>query len=1275
MVVGDLITVGTLVKSGYKKAQRKLDDVTDIPSLGAFEQRFVSILEQYINTVFKDESADLVRILNANREDIFSGLSETNIGDRDEGVELLLDSITEVLERELDAEVERGELRQAVETAYKEAIDDFVEHASDEDLKQLRTELAVDIQDELESIKRSLESRPELYSEVVFERIYPERNSTWKQRLERALELEGVDFPFAQPPGFDDLTDTAEEKILLVGLKGGGKTRTLFESASRFVEAHDVDTIVVVTDPVDESTDLLQIANAVGDGNVLLLWDDIQQSRPEVDIRKSLMQLDSAFEELSGSLFIRAAVRQREITDVLPEDRGLDLLGEPVDPSDTYAIWQQFEAVKLQLEATQIESFIRRSLEYQQLAASEDVIEAFVEKVLTADPTPFYIRSICDNTDHRLERKDIETLPNDAVATWESAFNNLPARQTHVLKTLRILDEIKAKPGRELAKRLFSAVFPHETVEFKPLLERLSERGWVHTQSCGDSGIPSKDSIAVHDVRLEATGIDFDHLHPDISEFLLGDDRILRGDRGAILNMSYAKKVHAEQLGIFPNEDAERHFERATEQNSETDRIHVAYARYLTDRSQYEAADEQWQLAVDLDENNRRLYAAWLRKRGRVEDAKSEYETGLESEPTRITRLRYSYANYLEEIEEIERAIEVFEAGITHVPESSLFAFRSSFVRLLRRNGYTEKAIAVLRDGLGHETGDRWFRLRLTDLLEREGKIDEAISVLEQGLKQEPGNGKLRRRLAELVAQQDEPKKAIDIYERALKRDPTAVLHREALAALLEERNKIDQSIAVCKEGLTHEPEYRPFRHRLIELLADRDRTEELIEAYEDGIDRCPRDSLLRRSFTAVLEECGHTERARTVYEAGLDVRPGDAPLRAQYAHFLAREAEMENAVAEYDTAISHGWTPSESDEPLGLPDQVSSTRSHAGGSADSTILIEDWTDLAAIRDGLSEEYLLVTDLTPESPGYDEVVEGPEAGWEPVGHTDQPFVGTFDGGGHVITGLRVDRTDEQNVGLFSKIEGAEVTHLTLNHPEVVGGGPNVGAVVGTAVEGRLTELKVFNGNITATDPVAAKNVGGVVGTIENGEMSRASVDARIHSARSNVGGIAGRNTDGVLEYCWSNVVIGARRSNHGGIAGYNSTKDSEISDCASHVLFYTLGPNPAGITGLNNGHIRRCYAAGEAFTAEFAAGGVVAVHRPTSEIEHAFWERTIAPDAVKRASRRGGGTSKNVERFEGADIKGDGAATNLRGLGFEHTWKPIEDPDGFPKLTWLTDPN
>lgn len=56
-------------------------------------------------------------------------------------------------------------------------------------------------------------------------------------------------------------------------------------------------------------------------------------------------------------------------------------------------------------------------------------------------------------------------------------------------------------------------------------------------------------------------------------------------------------------------------------------------------------------------------------------------------------------------------------------------------------------------------------------------------------------------------------------------------------------------------------------------------------------------------------------------------------------------------------------------------------------------------------------------------------------GWNPIGNTDSPFYGTFDGNGHHITGLwnvADTASDQTDLGLFAQINGAEVSNLTID---------------------------------------------------------------------------------------------------------------------------------------------------------------------------------------------------------------------------------------------------
>ncbi len=85
---------------------------------------------------------------------------------------------------------------------------------------------------------------------------------------------------------------------------------------------------------------------------------------------------------------------------------------------------------------------------------------------------------------------------------------------------------------------------------------------------------------------------------------------------------------------------------------------------------------------------------------------------------------------------------------------------------------------------------------------------------------------------------------------------------------------------------------------------------------------------------------------------------------------------------------------------------------------------------LAAVYDEENEKFY--TDTTLQTI-CDFSFEG--EGWNPIGNTDFPFSGTFDGNGHHITGLWniADTASAQtDLGLFAQINGAKVSNLTID---------------------------------------------------------------------------------------------------------------------------------------------------------------------------------------------------------------------------------------------------
>ncbi len=121
---------------------------------------------------------------------------------------------------------------------------------------------------------------------------------------------------------------------------------------------------------------------------------------------------------------------------------------------------------------------------------------------------------------------------------------------------------------------------------------------------------------------------------------------------------------------------------------------------------------------------------------------------------------------------------------------------------------------------------------------------------------------------------------------------------------------------------------------------------------------------------------------------------------------------------------------------------------------------INDWYDLDQVR--LREDYCLMRDLDENTSGYDEVVDT-EDGFDPIGGQGITFKGTFEGKGHEIKDLYINRSKTYWIGLFGAIDKeAEVTNLSvvdadIKGDEVVGGlvGMNQGTVSNSHFTGTL----------------------------------------------------------------------------------------------------------------------------------------------------------------------------------------------------------------------------
>ena len=145
-------------------------------------------------------------------------------------------------------------------------------------------------------------------------------------------------------------------------------------------------------------------------------------------------------------------------------------------------------------------------------------------------------------------------------------------------------------------------------------------------------------------------------------------------------------------------------------------------------------------------------------------------------------------------------------------------------------------------------------------------------------------------------------------------------------------------------------------------------------------------------------------------------------------------------------------------------------------------------------------------------------------GWTPIGTDyDNSYKGTFDGGGHTITGLTFTTNDE-HAGLFGRLNRAgtvknvvmEGVQITSNQIE----GGSIGGVVGSSW-GTIENCSV-SGSVSGT-----VYVGGVVGVQIGGSITGCSSSATVKGT-VDVGGVAGQtNSSATLTACYAtgNVTI------------------------------------------------------------------------------------------------------------------------------------------------------
>ena len=73
-------------------------------------------------------------------------------------------------------------------------------------------------------------------------------------------------------------------------------------------------------------------------------------------------------------------------------------------------------------------------------------------------------------------------------------------------------------------------------------------------------------------------------------------------------------------------------------------------------------------------------------------------------------------------------------------------------------------------------------------------------------------------------------------------------------------------------------------------------------------------------------------------------------------------------------------------------------------------------------------------------------------GWLPIENTTNDFSATFDGNGHTISNLMINREGASDIGLFGVVSGSKIANIGLLDVDITGNN-DVGGLVGESGSG------------------------------------------------------------------------------------------------------------------------------------------------------------------------------------------------------------------------------
>ena len=258
-------------------------------------------------------------------------------------------------------------------------------------------------------------------------------------------------------------------------------------------------------------------------------------------------------------------------------------------------------------------------------------------------------------------------------------------------------------------------------------------------------------------------------------------------------------------------------------------------------------------------------------------------------------------------------------------------------------------------------------------------------------------------------------------------------------------------------------------------------------------------------------------------------------------------------------------------------------------------------------------------------------------GWLPLG----TFTGTLDGGGFAITHLYINRPTSNNVGLFSIINGGNVSDLSFTNANITGNN-NIGALAGKiensatindiSVTGSFTGAhanwwdgsyvggvsglaldSTFN-DISVQGTVSGNGyAGGLFGLVQNSSFSSVSSSATVAiTAEVYVGGLAAQANNSTFNDAHATGSVSGP-SFVGGLIGFISASSFDNCSASGNVTGVYNQGNVGGLIASTSGvgTIENCSSSGNV-SGGIVAGGLVGTQSVGTTIDSSYASGTVS---------------------------------------------------------------